>query len=291
MENLDLAFYKEQLQAKENMLSSTSRYLMEIQSALKEKNEEILEINNGIFESIQFAELIQKSLLPDIEVLKIFLKGATYSVVQQIGIGGDTVFIKNTSHGVLFGLFDSTGHGVPAAMLSISGVLMLNELTSSINIETPGALVKLLNYRLNNTFNSSQSVAHMEGAMYFYSSKTKKLTYCSAKGKALYIPFSGEIVELPYTKHSIGENPSYEYEDYDLDFQEGDKLLLYSDGLIDQFGGDFDKKFTRLRLKQLLSDNRNKTVDELKGVLMLEHNNWKKNKQQTDDLSFMIIEF
>lgn len=288
---MELSFYKEQLQAKEDMLSSTTQYLMEIQHALKEKNDIISETNREIFESIQFAELIQKSLLPDVEVLKIFLKDVSYKVIQQIGIGGDTVFIKNTNHGVLFGLFDSTGHGIPAAMLCISGVLMLNELTSSINIESPATLVKLLNYQLHRTFNGSQSVAHMEGSMFFFSSKTKKLSYCSAKGKALYIPSNGEIVDLTYTKKSIGENPSAEYEDFDLNFQAGDKLLLYSDGLIDQFGGDFDKKFSRLRLKQILSGNMDKSVDQLTTIIEKEHNNWKNNTQQTDDLSFMIIEF
>lgn len=288
---MELAFYKEQLLAKENMLSSTLNYLMEIQHSLKQKNEELSEINKGIFESIQFAELIQRSLLPNIEVLKIFLKDASYNVIQQIGIGGDTVFVKNANQGVLFGLFDSTGHGVPAAMLSISGALMLNELTSSINIDSPKLMMKLLNYRLNRTFNGGLSVAHMEGSMFFFSSKTKKLAYSSAKGKALYIPISGDVVELPYTKHSIGEDPSSEYEDFELDFHVGDKMLLYSDGLIDQFGGDHDKKFSRSRLKRILSEHRNKSVNEIKIILEEEHNNWKKNKQQTDDLSYMILEF
>ncbi|MES2567421.1 MAG: SpoIIE family protein phosphatase [Bacteroidota bacterium] len=288
---MDLAFYKEQLQAKEDMLSSTSKYLMEIQHVLKEKNEEISEINEGIFESIQFAELIQKSLLPDVEVLKIFLKDASYKVIQQIGIGGDAVFIKNTSHGVLFGLFDATGHGIPAAMLSISGVLMLNELSSSVNVDSPKSLIKLLNYQLNNTFNNDHSVAHMEGSMFFFSSITKKLSYCSAKGKALYISLNKKIVELPYTKHSIGEDPTSDYEDFDLEFQKGDKLILYSDGLIDQFGGDLDKKFTRSRLKTILSDNLNKSAEDLKLVIVDEHMKWKNTRQQTDDLSFIIIEF
>lgn len=288
---MELAFYKEQLLAKENMLSSTLKYLMEIQHSLKEKNEEISEINRGIFESIQFAELIQRSLLPNIEVLKIFLKDASYNVIQQIGIGGDTVFVKNANQGVLFGLFDSTGHGVPAAMLSISGALMLNELTSSINIDSPKLMMKLLNYRLNRTFNGGISVAHMEGSMFFFSSKTKKISYSSAKGKVLYIPISGDVVELPYTKHSIGEDPSSEYEDFELDFHVGDKMLLYSDGLIDQFGGDYDKKFSRSRLKRILSEHRKKSVNEIKIILEEEHNNWKKNKQQTDDLSYMILEF
>jgi serine phosphatase RsbU (regulator of sigma subunit) len=288
---LEESFYKEQLQAKEEMLSSTSKYLMEIQRTLQQKNEEISEINKGIFESIQFAELIQKSLLPDVELLKIFFKDACYNVIQQIGIGGDTVFVKNTNQGVLLGLFDSTGHGIPAAMLSISGVLMMNELTASLDIDSPKVLLKLLNYQLNKTFNKSQSVAHMEGSMYFFSSKTKKLSYCSAKGKALFVPLKGEIMDLPHTKHCIGEDPSFNFDDFELEFNEGDKLVLYSDGLVDQFGGEHDKKFSKVRLKKILNEYRSRSVSEISAVIEENHNNWKKNKQQTDDLSFMIIEF
>ncbi|MDF2450027.1 MAG: domain S-box [Bacteroidota bacterium] len=287
----ELSFYKEQLQAKEDMLSRTTHYLMEIQHDLKQKNEAIAEINKDIFSSIQFASIIQKSLLPDAEVLKVFFTDACYKVMQQIGIGGDTVFIKNTGHGVVFGLFDSTGHGIPAAMLSISGLLMLNELTVSMEIDSPSALVKLLNYQLHNTFNGSQSIAHMEGSVFYFSSKTKKLSYCSAKGKCLYVPADGPLTDLPYTRYAVGEHAASEYIDYALNFKSGDKLILYSDGLIDQFGGVSDRKFTRSRFKQIIENNRHKPVDELRDIIDKAHVDWKNTNMQTDDVSFMILEF
>jgi len=287
---LKLSFYKEQLQSKEDMLAITTQYLMDAQNALAEKNREISAINREIFQSIKFAELIQTSLLPDIEVLKIFVKDAAYSVMQQMGIGGDSIFIKNTSQGIIFGLLDATGHGIPAAMLSIGGILMLNELTSSMDIDNPKVLAKLLNYQLNNTFNTDKSLAHMEGTLCSLSSKTNKLSYCSAKGKAFHISIEGVIRELPVTKNSIGENAFAEYKNFDLEFKTGDKLFLYSDGLTDQFGGPRNKKFSRLYLKRILAENINKNALELRAVIENAHNNWKNNGIQTDDVSFMIIE-
>ncbi len=288
---LETDFYKEQLQSKEDMLVRTTRFLLDTQLELKERNKELYNANQDVFNSIKFAELIQTSLLPDIDILKIFIKDASYKVMQQIGIGGDTVFIKNTNGGIFFGLFDATGHGIPAAMLSISGVLMLNELTGSMEVDSPKVLLKLLNYRLNSTFNADKSLAHMEGIMCLFSSKLRTLTYSSANGKGLLVSATGEIIELFSTKKPIGEHAATEFENFEIHFKQGDKLFLYSDGLTDQFGGDRDKKFSRLKLKRILADNYKKNVNEINKIIETEHESWKKTTQQTDDISFMIIEF
>lgn len=290
---MDIEFYKEQLRAKEDMLVRTTRYLTDMQTILHDKNQKLTDAHQEIFSSIRFAELIQTSLLPDINILKIFFKDAAYAVIQQIGIGGDTVFIKNTTQGIAFGLMDSTGHGIPAALLSISGSLMLNELTTSIEIEKPDVLVKLLNYQLYNTFNSNdQSIAHMEGTIFFYSARQNKLTYSSANGKVILFNKNGQTRELTNNKNSIGEQMAVEYDNFEIDIKLGeDKLFLYSDGLTDQFGGEKNKKFSRARLRQLLSAHCTKNANEIKEVIIRELTNWKNNNQQTDDISFMIIEF
>lgn len=289
---LDIEFYKEQLNAKEDMLSRTTKYLTDIRLDLQEKNRELSEAHRDIFGSIRFAELIQRSLLPDVNILKIFFQDAAYSVFQQIGIGGDSVFIKNTSQGIAFGLTDSTGHGIPAALLSISGALMLNELTTSIEIEKPNDLVKLLNYQLHNTFNSNQhSIAHMEGTVFYYSSKKRKLSYCSANGKAILFNKEGELKELTTGKYSIGENLNNEFENFEIDVLRNDRIILFSDGLTDQFGGEKNKKYSRARLRQLILTHCHKPIDEIKQILTTEHINWKGSNQQTDDVSFLIVEF
>ena len=90
------SYFEEQLQAKEDMLAQTTRFLVQIQQDLEKKNKELLLANKEIFDSISFASLIQNSLLPDTDILKVFFKDASFKVMQQIGIGGDTIFIKNT---------------------------------------------------------------------------------------------------------------------------------------------------------------------------------------------------
>jgi phosphoserine phosphatase RsbU/P len=272
------------------MLAMTTGYLLEAQRVLTEKNREISEINRSVFESIGFAEVIQSSLLPDVQVLRSKVADADYRVLNQVGIGGDTVFVKDFPNAVLFGLFDATGHGVPAAMLSISGQLMLSELVSG-GILQPEMAIHQLNLRLSGTFNRSLSLAHMEGIACLYEPENNTLTYCSARGKAICIPAAGEVKDLSYDKVSIGEDPSAQYWSHSAKCSPGDKLLLYSDGLTDQFGGDRDKKYSRRRLKAFLSQNRNLAAGALCEALHATHDEWKESTAQTDDVSFLIAEF
>lgn len=289
--NVDIQYYKEQLASKEDMLVRTSAYLMEAQANLEKKNKELSQIHEEIFDSIRFARLIQTSFLPNVEVLRIFLKDASYMVKQQIGIGGDLIFSKNTGHGLVFGLFDSTGHGIPASMLSIAGSLVIQEITSTMQIDSPATLAKLLNYQLHSTFNKSElSLAHMEGSIFYYCSRTATLKYSSAKGKNIYIPVNGEISELPSSKDPVGQSPASLFDENEIPFFSGDKLLLYSDGLVDQFGGPLDKKYNRKRLLDLVNLHRKCSVSELKEIIENQHNQWKGDSAQTDDVSFLIIE-
>lgn len=289
---MDPNFYKEQLEAKEDMLAMTTKFLVDIQKSLEERNKELNETHKEIFDSVKFAGLIQKSLLPDINVLKVFFKDATYRVIQQISIGGDTVFIKNTNKGVMFGLLDATGHGIPGAMLSIAGSLMLNELTSSMEIDNPKILTNLFSYQLHNTFNrNAYSIGHMEGTICYFSPMSNKLIYCSAKGKGFHIPISGDIVPFSNTKNAIGDNTTEEFENFEIDINIGDKIVLYSDGLVDQFGGTSNKKFSRERLRKLLLVNRNKSLSAISEIIEQELTVWKGSNLQTDDVSFKLIEF
>ncbi|PBQ30982.1 hypothetical protein CNR22_04090 [Sphingobacteriaceae bacterium] len=292
MKELNVSYYKEQLDAKEDMLARTTNFLAGIQQELELKNEALSETQRDIFGSVSFAKIIQTSLQPDASLLKVFFKDALYTIKQQIGIGGDTIFIKSTNAGVFFGLLDATGHGIPAAMLSISGSLILNELSFSLAVDNPKTLLELLNYRLFNTFNSNrQSVAHFEGTLFHYSYQSNKIAYCSANGKALQISTLGEVKPLLISKSSIGENQKVQLENFDLKFDVGDKLLLFSDGLVDQFGGQYDRKYMSSRLKKLLELNYKKSASELSEIICHEHDAWKGTNKQTDDLSFKIIEF
>ncbi|KAK6020458.1 putative GTP cyclohydrolase I [Ostertagia ostertagi] len=221
-EKVDLEYYKEQLEAKEDMLLRTTAFLGDIQKKLEIKNNELKEKQRDILSSFDFAKIIQTSVQPDTSILKVFFKDACYEVLQQIAIGGDTIFVKNTNSGLFFGLLDATGH---------------------------------------------------------------------ANGKALLLTKDGIVRKLQTSKTSIGQNQNVQLCSFELDYEKNGKLILFSDGLVDQFGGNNDKKYMTRQLSELLEKNHQKKTDELAETILQAHLSWKGTNDQTDDISYIIIEF
>jgi serine phosphatase RsbU (regulator of sigma subunit) len=66
---------------------------------------------------------------------------------------------------------------------------------------------------------------------------------------------------------------------------------MYSDGLTDQFGGEKNKKFSRERLKNILNKEASQNASNIAKIIEEELATWKSSNKQTDDVSFMVIEF
>jgi phosphoserine phosphatase RsbU/P len=291
--DLDIEYYKEQLEAKEDMLARTTNYLIETQNDLEEKNKKISELYQDTLDSIDVAQHIQESLLPDVNILKSYFKNSAYFIKQKALVGGDTIFIKNNNEGVQFGLLDATGHGIPAAMLSISCTLLLRELSSSVEVKDSKTLLNLLDYQLEKAFDidNKLSVAQAEGIILGYCSKDNTLNYCSAKGKGFLVSKSGEILDLIPIKKSLGDLNKIKLYNTTINLEQVQKLVIYSDGLTDQFGGENDRLFTKKRLKNIVTQHFEEDADTLSKIIMQEFQNWRNDTPQTDDISFIIIDF
>ncbi len=60
---------------------------------------------------------------------------------------------------------------------------------------------------------------------------------------------------------------------------------MSSDGYLDQFGGEKNKKFTKRRFINLLKKNGNFSLAEQKEILDDEMEKWKANTSQIDDIT------
>ena len=64
---------------------------------------------------------------------------------------------------------------------------------------------------------------------------------------------------------------------------------MSSDGYVDQFGGEDDRKFKSKRLKNILLSIQDKSMSEQKEALAQEFQNWKGDKEQIDDATLIGI--
>jgi hypothetical protein len=86
---------------------------------------------------------------------------------------------------------------------------------------------------------------------------------------------------IPLREYPLKENT---YVKIHVDLLPGDVIYMFSDGIVDQFGGGESKKFLTRRLRSLLLEISDLKLDMQKEKIEHCFLNWKGNEEQTDDI-------
>lgn len=248
-------------------------------SLLSEKNKEITD-------SITYAQRIQHSLLPPLDVLEILLPKHFLLYMPKDIVSGDFYWAKKLNANEIFvAVADCTGHGVPGAMMSALSIQNLNELSGQTR--SPGELLALLNNNLRDTLNQDQEGFSKDGldiCVCKIHIKEKKILYAGANRSVLIFNNTGLKSEIKATKAGIGgHTPTGQtYTEHDMALEENDMVVMSTDGFADQFGGSEGKKITTKRFKEWLA-NIILSTDQ-KGELSKQFAAWKGSSDQIDDV-------
>jgi serine phosphatase RsbU (regulator of sigma subunit) len=93
------------------------------------------------------------------------------------------------------------------------------------------------------------------------------------------------LYELKGDKQPIGVH--WEERDFNnqiLQLQQGDGIYVFTDGYIDQFGGENRKKFKTARFKDLLLSIQAESMRKQGQVLEQTFEKWRRNLEQIDDV-------
>ncbi len=95
-----------------------------------------------------------------------------------------------------------------------------------------------------------------------------------------------DITELKGSRYPIGFYSGIEkqFDTQLFQLQKNDGVYLFTDGFIDQFGGEKNKKLNKSNFKDLLSTINDMSMEEQDAFLEYSFNNWKQDNDQTDDV-------
>lgn len=254
---------------------------------LAEKNEIIASKNKDLTDSIEYAKTLQNAILPDKNILKItFPNSFVYDKPKDIVSGDFHWFIKHENQFIVTAA-DCTGHGVPGAFMSLLGNEFLHQVVSENEIFSPKKAIIKLDKKIKESLHiyeqHKRAKDGMDMALCSIDLTNLKLTFCGAYNP-LYIVRKGIIEIYEGNKGSVGCFESIELEEHQIQLEKEDSFYMFSDGYLDQFGGDKGKKFMKKRFQQLLLDINNETMEKQKELLNLNMKNWMGNNRQVDDM-------
>ncbi len=275
-----------------------------LQKKLDERTREVvmqkdeIEIKNkDITDSINYAQRIQASILPPISKLQDTFSGSFVFYQPRDIVSGDFYwydYLDDNRFVVVCA--DSTGHGVPGAFMSMIGTTLIKDITARKEVDSPAALLEMLDQEimeaLNQNIEAERSNDGMDIIVSEINMKTKLLRVSSAM-RPMIIYRSGEQTYIRGSRSSVGgqyEKEDKVFETFDYQLMKGDKVYMFSDGYPDQFGGPLGKKFKMVRVKNMLRDIHEKTMEEQYNYIKNNFEIWQEDNDQVDDVLFMGIE-
>lgn len=264
---------------------------------LKEKNSELEKKNRDITDSINYAKRIQGSILPPIHKLEMDFPGSFVFYRPRDIVSGDFYWFDKVSNSkFLIVCADSTGHGVPGALMSMIGTTLIKDISMRMTVQSPSDVLSMLDNEIASMLNvqtspdGEKSTDGMDLTVCEIDLKTNYLRFASAM-RPIMLYHKNELLYLRGSRNAIGgylaENKEFENQGYQLN--KGDILYMFTDGYPDQFGGPYGKKYKIVRLKNLLADICSMPVEKQKLMILNEFDNWKGDQDQVDDVLFMCI--
>lgn len=288
------------LEIKNNEISFQNLEIEKQKNIAISQRDQIIEQKKHITDSILYAKKIQNSILPENKCIsKFFDEYFIYYQPKDI-VSGDFYWFSVTNqpqNTITIAAIDCTGHGVPGALMSIVGYNLLNQIINLQKNIKPNEILNLLSSGLNSLLQteSNNDVVNdsMDIALCTIYTNDMLLEYAGAHNP-IYIYQNGKLNEIKGNSISIGEKLNGKFIDYELKkfkLIDGDTIYLFSDGYIDQFGGNERKKFLSKRFKKLINDIQNQSLINQKKIIIDTFENWKKNVEQYDDVMVLGFKF
>lgn len=249
-----------------------------------------------ITDSLNYAKRIQSAILPSSNSISRFFPESFVLFMPRDIVSGDFYWFHRIEDKYICVVVDCTGHGVPGAFMSIIGTYLLNNIIIQNNETRPAEILKQLNRKLKislkNSAIDSKTNDGMDVALVVIDKTKNTLTFSGAL-RPLFLFQNGIFIEQKGDKNpitsAIAGNTMALFNEYTYKIADGDVFYIYTDGIVDQFGGDENKKFLTKRLKQVIFDAQMYPLDEQKRIIQKSISNWKGKGTQIDDMLIMGV--
>jgi len=259
-----------------------------------QQKEHIEEIHKEVTDSINYAERIQHSFLATRELLDENLNEYFILFQPKAVVSGDFYWAYKLNNGkFLLATADSTGHGVPGAIMSILNIYSLeNAIEKGLNepFEILNETRKNIISRLKKDGSNEGGKDGMDASLICFDFANMKFTY-SAAYSPIWVIRNNKLLLLSPDNMPIGkhENDQISFSQHEFLLQKGDIIYTLTDGFSDQFGGPKGKKYRNRQLRELLNSTSHLPMHEQKQQLNSAFDNWRGNLEQVDDVTIIGI--
>ncbi|PWJ40744.1 PP2C family protein-serine/threonine phosphatase [Sediminitomix flava] len=288
-QNEELHQQTEELVAQQELVEERSTKLEHANKKLEEAMDQLKVKNQLISESIHAAQTIQEAILPNSTTCSNIL--GEYFIFNQPKdiVSGDFYWNYKIDNQIFLVVADCTGHGVPAAFMTLIGHTILDRIIKYQGIHEPNLILHHLHDEilrlLNQKDGSNKDGMDLSIVRYHKTEKGASIIFAGAKTTIFYTK-SGKIQTLKGDRKAIGGfelQKEFQFTNHELELHSDEMFYLMSDGYADQHNHD-RKKFGTAKLIEFLNEINSLEVSQQKGLLTSEMNTFQGSQEQRDDM-------
>jgi serine phosphatase RsbU (regulator of sigma subunit) len=259
-----------------------------INSSLMDQKGLMEKRNQDITSSINYARRIQDAVLPDLRAFKRSIPNCFVLYTPRDIVSGDFYWFAQKGNEIILAAADCTGHGVPGAFMSILGDSYLNQIVNLQGITKANSILSRLHGQIREALrqSSTENKDGMDISICVINLEHNHVTFAGAKRPLLYIQ-NDTIFEVKGDKHSVGgfhTKAENSYTSHKIDFAIPTAFYIFSDGYVDQFGGEHNRKFMTKNFKSLLLEIHKEPMVKQRQILDQKFEDWKGKNKQIDDV-------
>ena len=265
------------------------------------------QLNHETIHDLETAKRVQEALLnidtQSISKLKIekqcipasTLGGDFYTFIEK---SIDKLTPKKTSPGILeysenhndiigVAIGDVAGHGVSSALVMALSSGILGRI--AINNNDPNVVLKKTNTDIQKFISSSQ-ISHVTAFYCTINLSEMTLTYsCAGHPAGILVKPDSSVEFLSTNGLFLGMYPDENYTENKTSISNGDRLLLFTDGISETLN-EVNDTFGADRLKDIMLKHKNKSIKEIKEIIFQDIQAFQYTKDVKDDQTLILIE-
>jgi phosphoserine phosphatase RsbU/P len=210
--------------------------------------------------------------------------------------GGDWWSYSRIDNKIFIYVGDATGHGAPAALIT-SAARSAAAVIESMPGVTPGKALTIMNRAIHQTSKGSIMMTFFIASIDL---DANQFTYSSASHDPPYfMRRSGEKITkkdlMPLNEVNgprLGDQKDFQYQETSIDFQPGDQVFFYTDGILDIEDPKGKKWGERAFLKSVIdSANSTESVDTKIDLIRAQIEAFRTGSNLIDDVTMVMCEY
>ncbi len=292
---LSVSHFERGLNLTEKEIASVKRYAGYISTALNNSylyteiekiNQQLKEKDEIITHDLLLARKIQQKILIK-DIFGIDKADFFVEYIPFLEVGGDYYDISKldeTGNIVRVFLADATGHGIPAGLIT----MLLKSEYEKIKYYNHEPHELLMNYNEEFTNNYYDLGVFCTCLLMDINLSKGTIKYSSAGHPPQILISSGKVNLLTTKGSMIGLSPHSKYEIQSIDIKTGDKILLFTDGIFEEFDQN-DEMYGEERLYNKIHELAKRNLKEITDKCVADVKKFMTHSVFEDDITFIGV--